>query len=328
MNRRTVGPIALVVVALVVSVLFVPRFGTRINIGYLLLQAVPLLLTTVGQTLVILTAGIDLSVGEIVTLAGVLASLLMVPAHGGVVVALLVCLAAGVAVGSVNALLIVRYNLPPFLATLGMTFFLAGINLYLRPVPGGFISESFQRIASTRWGYVPPAVLATLLVLALIAFYVDRSPFGLRLRAVGWNERSARLAGVSCGAIKYGAYVGVAVLATAAGLFIAARTGNGDPLVGNSYQLASISAAVLGGADLFGGRGSIWGAMAGAFVLAMVGNVLNLLGVVAYWQWILQGLVLLVAVALYSIEFGRRGARGPSGPKWETGALQDGQVGR
>jgi ribose/xylose/arabinose/galactoside ABC-type transport system permease subunit len=149
-------------------------------------------------------------------------------------------------------------------------------------------------------------VVVTLILLALIAIYMDRSRFGLRLRAVGWNEKAARLANVSPGKVKIAAYIGSALLATLAGIFIASRTGSGDPLVGNTYQLASISAAVLGGVDLFGGRGSIWGAIAGALVLAMIGNVLNLLGVVAYWQWIVQGLVLLVAVALYAVNFGRK----------------------
>ena len=125
-------------------------------------------------------------------------------------------------------------------------------------------------------------MVVTLILLAVIAVYVDRTRFGLRLRAVGWNEKSARLAGVSPARVKIIAYIGSALLAALAGLFIASRTGGGDPLVGNSYQLASISAAVLGGVDLFGGRGTVWGAIAGALVLAMIGNVLNLLGVVAY----------------------------------------------
>ena len=122
-NRRTVGPIVLVVVGALLAYLLVPRFGTRINIGYFLLQSVPLLLTAVGQTLVIITAGIDLSVGACVTLSGVIASLLMDPANGGSVpLALAGCVGAAVAVGLVNGLLIVRYNLPPFLATLGHDF--------------------------------------------------------------------------------------------------------------------------------------------------------------------------------------------------------------
>ena len=305
-SRRTVAPIVLLVVGALLAYSLVPRFGTHINIGYFLLQSVPLLLTAVGQTLVIMTAGIDLSVGACVTLAGVIASLTMDPANGGSVpLALAACLAAAVAVGLANGLLIVRYNLPPFLATLGMTFFLAGVNLYLRPVPGGHIAESFQDAAATRWGFIPAIAVATLIFLSLIALYIDRSRFGLRLRAVGWNEKSARLAGVSLGEIKITAYICSALLASAAGLFIASRTGSGDPLVGNAYQLTSISAAVLGGVDLFGGRGTIWGAIAGALVLGMIGNVLNLLGVVAYWQSIVQGLILLLAVALYAIDFGR-----------------------
>ena len=306
-NRRTVGPIVLVVVGALLAYLLVPRFGTRINIGYFLLQSVPLLLTAVGQTLVIITAGIDLSVGACVTLSGVIASLMMDPANGGSVpLALAGCVGAAVAVGLINRLLIVRYNLPPFLATLGMTFFLAGANLYLRPVPGGHIARSFQDAAATRWGAIPATAVVTLILLSLIAMYIDRSRFGLRLRAVGWNERPARLTGVSPVAIKITAYIGSALLASAAGLFIASRTGSGDPLVGNTYQLSSISAAVLGGVDLFGGRGTVWGAIAGALVLAMNGNVLNLLGVVAYWQWIVQGLILLLAVALYAVDFGHR----------------------
>jgi ribose transport system permease protein len=306
-NRRTVGPIVLVVAGAFLAYLLVPRFGTRINIGYFLLQSVPLLLTAVGQTLVIITAGIDLSVGACVTLSGVIASLIMDPANGGSVpLALAGCIGAAAAVGLINGLLIVRYNLPPFLATLGMTFFLAGANLYLRPVPGGHIARSFQDAASTRWGVIPATAVVTLILLSLIAIYIDRSRFGLRLRAVGWNEKSARLAGVSPVAVKITAYIGSALLASAAGLFIASRTGSGDPLVGNTYQLSSISAAVLGGVDLFGGRGTVWGAIAGALVLAMIANVLNLLGVVAYWQWIVQGLVLLLAVALYAVDFGLR----------------------
>jgi ribose transport system permease protein len=306
-SRRTVGPIVLLVVGALLAYFLVPRFGTRINIGYFLLQSVPLLLTAVGQTLVIMTAGIDLSVGASVTLAGVIASLVMDPANSGSVpLALAACVGAAVSVGLVNGLLIVRYNLPPFLATLGMTFFLAGMNLYLRPVPGGHIARSFQDAATTRWGAIPATPVVTLIVLFLIATYVDRSRFGLRLRAVGWNEKSARLAGVSLGGIKVAAYIGSALLASAAGLFIASRTGSGDPLVGNTYQLSSISAAVLGGVDLFGGRGTIWGAIAGALLLAMIGNVLNLLGVVAYWQWIVQGSILLLAVALYAVEFGQK----------------------
>jgi ribose transport system permease protein len=148
------------------------------------------------------------------------------------------------------------------------------------------------------------AAVATLLVVAAIGIFIDRSRFGLRLHAVGSDERRARLAGVPSGWIKYVVYIVSAELAIAAGLFIAARTGTGDPLVGSSFQLSSITAAVLGGAALTGGQGTVWGAIIGAFVLGMISNVLNLLGVVAYWQWVIQGIVLILAVSIYSVEIG------------------------
>ena len=151
-------------------------------------------------------------------------------------------------------------------------------------------------------GISHPTAIITLVGLATLAVYVNRSRFGLRLRAVGGDEEKARRAGVDPGFVKLVAYVACALLGMLAGLFIAGRIGSGDPLVGGSYQLASITAAVLGGASLAGGRGTIWGAIIGALVLAMLSNVLNLLGVVAYWQWVIQAAVLLAAAALYSVQ--------------------------
>ncbi len=326
-KKRVIGPFILLVLAIVFSVTFVPNFATRTNVGYLLLQAVPLLLTATGQVLVILTAGIDLSVGQTVTMATVIASVLMQAKNGGVLVAVLVCIVAAVAIGAANAIMVVRFRLPPFLATLGMTFFLAGMALYIRAVPGGFIPQSFQSIADTDWSFVPAAALVVLVLLAVLAVYVDRSRFGVRARAVGADESGARLAGVPAGRTKFAAYVAAALLAMLGGLFIAARTGTGDPLVGGSYQLASITAAVLGGASLAGGEGTVWGAMMGALVLAMLSNVLNLLAIVQYWQWVLQGSILIIAVAMYEIRFGRAHAgRRFAGFRPVLAALTAGQV--
>ena len=150
-------PTAIPGVVLVVSIVFFAlvigqRFLDPFNFSLIVQQVMIIGIVGVAQTLVVLTAGIDLSVGAVVTLSGVIAALLMDPANGGSIpLALLAVFAAAIAVGLVNGLLIVRYNLPPFLATLGMTFFLAGVNLYLMPVPGGKIAESFQDVAATRF---------------------------------------------------------------------------------------------------------------------------------------------------------------------------------
>ena len=310
-GARNGAPVALLLIMVVVAVLLVPNFASTGNVRNVLVQSVPLLLTAVGQTLVIITGGIDLSVGETVTLSTILASGLMEQGPAGIPVAVAACLLAGALVGGANALMIGRLNLPPFLATLATMFCLQGVNLYLRPVPGGSVPPEFRVIATAQIGTVPVAPLVVLLLLGVLAFHFSRSRFGLQAYAVGGDEARARLSGVPVSRVKLGVYVASGLVASVAGLFLAARTGTGDPNIGSTYMFDSITATVLGGASLLGGRGTLWGALASALVLAMLSNVLNLLGVVTYWQWIIRGIILVLAVAGYSLlDVRERGASG------------------
>ncbi len=298
---RNGAPVVLMLVIFALAMLIVPNFRGSGNIRNVLVQSVPLLLTAVGQTLVIITAGIDLSIGETVTLSTILASELMQIDYVGIPAAVISCLMAGAIVGIANALMIGRLNLPPFLATLASMFCLQGLNLYLRPVPGGFVPPEFRSIATAHIGPVPVAAVVVVLVLSVIAFHFSRARFGLQAHAVGADETRARLSGVSIRRVKLAAYVFSGLLASIAGLFLAARTGSGDPHIGSTYMFDSITATVLGGASLLGGLGTLWGALASGLVLAMLANVLNLLGVITYWQWIIRGAILVIAVAGYSL---------------------------
>jgi ribose/xylose/arabinose/galactoside ABC-type transport system permease subunit len=285
----------------ILAMLFVPNFSGSGNLRNVLVQSVPLLLTAVGQTLVIITAGIDLSVGETVTLSTILASSLMGLDSVGIPLGIITCLLAGTLIGAANALMIGRLNLPPFLATLATMFCLQGLNLYLRPVPGGFVPTEFRLITTARLGAIPIFPVIVVLLLGMLAFHFDRARFGLHTHAVGADETRARLSGVSIRRVKLSVYVFSSILASIAGLFLAARTGSGDPQIGNTYVFDSITATVLGGASLLGGLGTLWGALASGLILAMLANILNLLGVVTYWQWIIRGAILVLAVAAYSI---------------------------
>ena len=298
---RNGAPVALMLAIFVLAMLFVPNFGSSGNIRNVLVQSVPLLLTAVGQTLVIITAGIDLSIGETVTLSTILASSLMELNYVGIPLAVIACLLAGAIVGVANAFMIGRLNLPPFLATLASMFCLQGLNLYLRPVPGGSVPLEFRSISTARIGPVPIVPVIVVLLLSAIAFQFSRSRFGLQAHAVGADETRARLSGVSIRRVKLSVYVFSGLLASVAGLFLAARTGSGDPHIGSTYMFDSITATVLGGASLLGGLGTLWGALASGLVLAMLANILNLLGVVTYWQWIIRGAILVIAVAGYSL---------------------------
>ncbi len=298
---REAAPMLLMLGIFILAILFVPNFSGSGNLRNVLVQSVPLLLTAVGQTLVIITAGIDLSVGETVTLSTIIASSLMGLDAIGIPLGIITCLLAGTLIGAANAFMIGRLNLPPFLATLATMFCLQGLNLYLRPVPGGFVPTEFRLIATARFGSIPIFPVMVVLLLGTLAYHFSRARFGLQTHAVGADEMRARLSGVSVRRIKFSVYVFSSVLASIAGLFLAARTGSGDPQIGSTYMFDSITATVLGGASLLGGLGTLWGALASGLILAMLANILNLLGVVTYWQWIIRGAILVLAVAAYSI---------------------------
>lgn len=298
---RAAAPMLLMLSTFILAILFVPNFNGSGNLRNVLVQSVPLLLTAVGQTLVIITAGIDLSVGETVTLSTIIASSLMGLDGFGIPLGVVACMLVGTIIGAANAFMIGRLNLPPFLATLATMFCLQGLNLYLRPVPGGFVPTEFRLIATARLGAIPIFPVIVVLLLGMLAFHFSRARFGLQTHAVGADETRARLSGVSVQRIKLSVYIFSGVLASIAGLFLAARTGSGDPQIGSTYVFDSITATVLGGASLLGGLGTLWGALASGLILAMLANILNLLGVVTYWQWIIRGAILVLAVAAYSI---------------------------
>jgi ribose transport system permease protein len=298
---REAAPMLLMLGIFILAMLFVPNFSGSGNLRNVLVQSVPLLLTAVGQTLVIITAGIDLSVGETVTLSTIIASSLMGLDAIGIPLGIITCLLAGTLIGAANAFMIGWLNLPPFLATLATMFCLQGLNLYLRPVPGGFVPTEFRLIATARFGSIPIFPVMVVLLLGMLAYHFSRARFGLQTHVVGADEMRARLSGVSVRRIKFSVYVFSSVLASIAGLFLAARTGSGDPQIGSTYMFDSITATVLGGASLLGGLGTLWGALASGLILAMLANILNLLGVVTYWQWIIRGAILVLAVAAYSI---------------------------
>ena len=278
---------------------WVPRFATDINIRNVLTQIVPLGLAAIGQSIVVLTGGIDMSVGGTVTLSVVVASLLMKNTAGSIALGVAGALAAALAVGLLNGYGVVRLKLPPFLMTVAMMFALEGVNLILRPTPGGYVPGAFRLLATTRYGILPLGAAMLAVVAVAVILFMRRSRYGLHLYAVGGGEERARLAGVHTGRVKWQAYLWCSLFACMAGLFLAARTGAGDRFIGEPYNMDSVTAVVLGGTSLAGGVGGLEGTVAAAVLLGLLNNVLNLLKVLPYWQWILKGMVMIAALGLY-----------------------------
>lgn len=274
------------------------------NIGNLGSQSVAILLVSLGQTLVLLTAGIDLSVGSVVSMVATLLPLVVTPTPGGILLGVVVALLAGGGVGLVNGLVITRLRLAPFMVTLATLSIVQGVALLLHRSPPAILPREFAAPFVGDLGPVPIPWIVVPVAVVLTAVVLRRTRFGRHVYAVGSNESATRLSGLRTDGIKVAVYALSGALAGLAGVFVAARARAGDPYIGETFAFDAITAVVLGGVSLFGGRGSVYGTVAAVFIVAILNNLLNLLGVESDLQFVLRGVLLIVAVAFY---FKRKG---------------------
>ncbi len=275
------------------------EFLTASNLLNVALQTSIIAIVAIGMTFTILTAGIDLSVGSLMALGGALAAGLAVRqglgTYGGIGVSLLV----GLALGVVNGLLIVKGGMPPFVATLAMMAVARGLTLVYtqgRPIAG--IEKDFVFWGTGRLLGIPMPVIL-LAIIATIAHVVLRyTRFGLYVYATGGNEETTHLAGVSPDRIKLAVYAISGLTATLGGVLLTARLWSAQPNAAVGWELDAIAAPVLGGISLFGGVGSIGGTLVGAFIIGVLSNGLNLLGIPSYYQQVIKGIVFILAVML------------------------------
>jgi len=275
------------------------NFLTASNLLNVALQTSIIAIVAIGMTFTILTAGIDLSVGSLMALSGALAAGLAVRqglgTYGGIGLALL----AGLVLGVVNGLLIIKGGMPPFVATLATMAVGRGLTLVYtqgRPIAG--IEKDFIFWGTGRLLSIPVPVIL-MAILTLIAFVVLRhTRFGLYVYATGGNEETTRLAGVSPNWIKLAVYAISGFTAALGGVLLTARLWSAQPNAAVGWELDAIAAPVLGGVSLFGGAGSIGGTLVGAFIIGVLSNGLNLLGIPSYYQQIIKGVVFILAVML------------------------------
>jgi ribose transport system permease protein len=290
----------IILAALVLATsLLSPVFLKWRNFDNLLRQVVPLGFVSLGQTFAILTAGIDLSVGSVVSMASSLTTGLILGRQALVFPVLAFVIGLSLFIGFLNGLVINRTGVHPLIVTLGMMSVVQGGILLYKKAPYGKVPPSFDFLA---WGSVwkvPFPILFYGAVAAVALIFLRRTTFGRYVYATGGNEEVARLSGIKTGRIKIFVYMITSFCAALTGIFLASRMGMGDPLVGDRYMLDSIVPVLIGGTRLTGGRGGIGGTIAGAFIFSILSNALNLLGVTAYWQWIVEGLVVIISVSLY-----------------------------
>ncbi|MDQ6848729.1 MAG: ABC transporter permease [Actinomycetota bacterium] len=314
--------LALVVVIVVFSILS-PNYLTVDNVLTMSSHVAIYALLALGLLLVILNGGIDLSVGSTLGLSGVVAGWLMqglrsstfgVTFFPAVWVVAIVCILVGALVGLVNGILVARFKVAPFVATLGTLYVVRGIgllktngltydNLSGDPKLG---NTGFNWLGFNKLFGVPVGVLIMILVAALISLSLNRSVFGRWLYSSGGNERAAELSGVPVRKVKVRVYVISGACAAIAGLILSSELTSAGPTAGTSYELTAIAAVVIGGAALTGGRGTVLGTLLGAFVIGFLSDGLVIIGVSSYWQTVFTGSVIVLAVLLNSAQYGRR----------------------
>ncbi|WP_083752557.1 ABC transporter permease [Saccharothrix sp. ALI-22-I] len=297
--------VALAVLLVVGSVLVALDGGVLLDQGgilNILTRSTVLGLVAVGQTIVIITGSLDLSVAYLVGLSSLVAAETMAGSGTMIVPGVLLALAVAAVVGLVNGLVITVLKANAFIATLGVALVLRGYLEHNYTGPAGSVPRSFQHLGYDRIGPIPVAALLMLLIAAGAWWYLRRTRGGYHMYAVGGDVDVARLSGVRTGRTIVTAHVLCAVMAGLAGVFLASRLGSGAPYVGTDagYDLESIAAVVLGGAALAGGRGGVVGTIGGVLILATLDTVFDDLAVDPFFKDVVRGIVLIVAVALYA----------------------------
>ncbi|RZL88411.1 MAG: ABC transporter permease [Variovorax sp.] len=262
-------------------------------------QGVALALVAIGQTLVVLTSGIDISIGAIMALSNCVASVLVQGDTTQVALGVLAVLLVGTLCGVVNGLIIVYVRIQPIVATLATGTIYTGIALLVRPTPGGEVDAGLSdAMTGTLGDLVPTSLVVVALVVLLVWEPLRRSLTGRTLFALGSAEQAAYMSGLSVDRAKIVAYATAGLFAAMGGLFLGFQTASGDAAIGLPYTLNSVAAVVLGGATLSGGVASVLGTIAGAFMLRAIGSLMFFTGVPPLAQPLFEGLVLICAVAL------------------------------
>ncbi len=301
LNRFSqIGPLIGLIVITILLTFLSDSFFTVNNLLNLLRQISINALIAFGMTFVVLTAGIDLSVGSLLALGSALTAGLLASGMDPLL-AIFLGLLIGMALGAVNGLIITKGKVAPFIATLAtMTVFRGATLVYTdgKPITGLSDSAVFEMIGRGYLFGIPFPVIIMLIVFLILMFVLKSTVFGRQVYAVGGNEEAAILSGIKTDRVKIWVYSLTGMLSVLAGIILTSRLNSAQPTAGNMYELDAIAAVVIGGTSLMGGRGRIVGTLIGALIIGVIGNGLNLLNVSSFYQQIVKGGVILLAVLL------------------------------
>jgi ribose transport system permease protein len=291
--------VVIFLILLVVSANISDVFFTSANLFNLIRQVTPVGIISMGMLLVILTGGIDLSVGSIVAMTGLLCALFT---HSMTLpLALIASLACGLLVGSVSGYLVSIHKMAPFIATLALMSIVRGLGFIFSKGAPILVDENASALTDFGSGNslgIPNPALILFLIFAITSVLLKYNVFGRIIIAIGSNEEAVRLSGIKVTAYKFSVYAISGGLSALAGIITTARTAVGSPVMGAGMELDVIATVVIGGASLSGGKGSTVNTLLGVLILGMIGNIMNLINIPAYSQQVIKGLIIIFAVLL------------------------------
>ncbi|MEC0168363.1 ABC transporter permease subunit [Paenibacillus graminis] len=297
---QKLGPLLGLIILIVIVTVLNPSFMEPLNILNLLRQVAINALIAFGMTFVILTGGIDLSVGSILALSSAFTANLMLSGWDPILAIVVGCLAGGL-MGMVNGLMITKGRMAPFIATLATMTIFRGLTLVYtdgNPITGLGDSMTFQLFGRGYLLGIPVPAITMIIVFAVLWMVLHKTPFGRKTYAIGGNEKASIISGIKVDRIKIMIYSLTGMLSALAGAILTSRLNSAQPTAGTSYELDAIAAVVLGGTSLTGGRGRIVGTLIGALIIGILNNGLNLLGVSSFYQMVVKGIVIAIAVLI------------------------------
>lgn len=275
-------------------------FTWKNNIN-LFTRITPLIFAGMAQSYVLITGGIDLSIGSIISLTHVLAiNMPFTDKPFYIFIWIFIPALVGLFLGLVNGFIISESDLPPLIVTLSTGAIFKGIALYIMPRPGGSLSLTVAKLATGTFCKIPNSLIIFIFFTSIFNLILNKTEYGRSVYAVGANENIAYESGILCGKIKILTYGISGLLASFAGMFLAAWIRSGDPLIGDPYIINSIAVAVLSGTSLSGGKGGVAGVIGGAFIYLLINNSLNLLEISTFYQFVVKGIILIVAITISS----------------------------
>lgn len=305
--RQALPAYVILIAILVVISLISPSFRKVGNIRNIIAQCSVLAIVAIAQTNVLLIGGIDMSVSSIISFSTIMVAMFSAESGLGLAGSMVLALVVGALTGLVNGIGVVRFKIPAMIITISTQAFLKGICLVLMPSSGGKVNTAFAAFLKWKIGVFNVSALLALVLFAGFFVFYHYTRFGRSLYAVGNSELAAAQSGIPTRRTIVITYMISGIVAALAGIVLSARIATGNPLVGDSYAMDSVAAAVVGGVSMNGGIGTVLGALAGAVIMSLINNVINNMGISPYYQYITKGLVLVLSLMIFQMKRRKRG---------------------